>query len=211
MNGFCNDITIDAAGNVYATDSWYPRVLRLANGGAGGATLTNWLVNTTVFPVGQWQLNGIDADPSGNYLYVVNQAPVKDAVTGTDTYTVTVVDTSTNQPVKDIEVGQQPYDITSSGDRVYVVNVDQTVTVIDSTTNDVVDTFTLDRRPQFSPFNSAASVVLLPEPVGPVTKTRPARRSASFWMAGGQPRSASVGILRGMMRKTAPTPAILCM
>ena len=94
---------------------------------------------------------------SGNYLYVVNQAPVKDAVTGVETYTVTVVDTSTNQPVKDIEVGRQPYGITSSGDRVYVVNVDQTVTVIDSTTNDTVDTFTLDRRAQFNPFNIAAS------------------------------------------------------
>jgi sugar lactone lactonase YvrE len=75
VNGFCNDITIDADGNVYATDSWYPRVLRLVDGGAGAAVLTNWLVNTTVFPVGQWHLNGIDIDTAGNNLYVVENHP----------------------------------------------------------------------------------------------------------------------------------------
>jgi sugar lactone lactonase YvrE len=75
VNGFCNDITIDGSGNVYATDSWYPRVLRLANGGAGGAQLTNWLVNTTTLPQDQWHLNGIDVDPTGTYLYVVENHP----------------------------------------------------------------------------------------------------------------------------------------
>ena len=25
VNGFCNDLTVDADSNVYATDSWYPR------------------------------------------------------------------------------------------------------------------------------------------------------------------------------------------
>ena len=74
VNGFCNDITIEG-GDVYATDSWYPRVLRLANGGAGGAQLTNWLVSTTVFPQDQWHLNGIDVDPTGTYLYVVENHP----------------------------------------------------------------------------------------------------------------------------------------
>jgi sugar lactone lactonase YvrE len=70
VNGFCNDITIGPTGNVYATDSWYPRVLRLVNGGAGPAVLTNWLVSS-VFPQDQWHLNGIDIDPSGDALYVV--------------------------------------------------------------------------------------------------------------------------------------------
>ena len=74
VNGFCNDITIGPTGNVYATDSWYPRVLRLANGGAGPAVLTNWLVSS-VFPQDQWHLNGIDIDPSGNALYVVENHP----------------------------------------------------------------------------------------------------------------------------------------
>ncbi len=75
VNGFCNDITIGPNGSVYATDSWYPRVLRLTNGGAGPAVLTNWLVATTVFPQDQWHLNGIDIDPSGDALYVVENHP----------------------------------------------------------------------------------------------------------------------------------------
>ena len=33
VTGFCNDMTIDADGNLYATDSWYPRILRLPAGG----------------------------------------------------------------------------------------------------------------------------------------------------------------------------------
>ena len=33
VHGFCNDMTMDAEGNLYATDSWYPRVLRLKAGG----------------------------------------------------------------------------------------------------------------------------------------------------------------------------------
>ena len=35
VNGFCNDMTMDADGNLYATDSWYPRVVRLPAGEAG--------------------------------------------------------------------------------------------------------------------------------------------------------------------------------
>lgn len=71
VNGFCNDITMDAAGNVYATDSLYPRVLRLA---AGGTALTQW-VTSTVFPQDQWHLNGIDIDPAGDNIYVVENHP----------------------------------------------------------------------------------------------------------------------------------------
>jgi len=74
VNGFCNDITIGPNGSVYATDSWYPRVLRLVNGGGAGAVLTNWLVSS-VFPQDQWHLNGIDIDPSGTALYVVENHP----------------------------------------------------------------------------------------------------------------------------------------
>ena len=87
VNGFCNDITIGPTGNVYATDSWYPRVLRLVNGGAGTAVLTNWLVSS-VFPQDQWHLNGIDIDPSGDFLYVVENHPghlYRVAINGTGT------------------------------------------------------------------------------------------------------------------------------
>ena len=73
VNGFCNDITMSGS-TVYATDSWYPRVLRLVNRGAGAAALTNWLVSS-VFPQDQWHLNGIDYDATGNQLYVVENHP----------------------------------------------------------------------------------------------------------------------------------------
>jgi sugar lactone lactonase YvrE len=73
VNGFCNDITVGPGNNVYATDSWYPRIVRLVNGGAGGADLTQWMTST-VFPPGQWHLNGIDYD-GGSNLYVVENHP----------------------------------------------------------------------------------------------------------------------------------------
>jgi len=71
VNGFCNDITIDAEGNLYATDSWYPRILRLP---AGGDALQEWVVSD-VFPQDQWHLNGIDVDQSNNTLYAVENHP----------------------------------------------------------------------------------------------------------------------------------------
>jgi sugar lactone lactonase YvrE len=74
VNGFCNDITVAPNGNVYATDSWYPRILRLVNRGAGPATLTTWMTSD-VFPQGQWHLNGIDIDAAGTNLYVVENHP----------------------------------------------------------------------------------------------------------------------------------------
>ena len=72
VHGFCNDITMDAAGNVYATDSWYPRVLRLA---ASGTALTEWATSTATSLQGQWHLNGIDIDPAGSNIYVVENNP----------------------------------------------------------------------------------------------------------------------------------------
>ena len=51
----------------------------------------------------------------------------------------------------------------------------------------------------------AASVVDLPEPVGPVTRTRPRGFSASVWSTGGRPSSSSVWISPGTRRKAAPT------
>lgn len=71
INGFCNDITMDAAGNLYATDSWYPRILKLEK---GGTALTEWVKNP-VFGADKWHLNGIDVDQATNTLYVVENHP----------------------------------------------------------------------------------------------------------------------------------------
>src|ERR1041384_1126059 len=51
----------------------------------------------------------------------------------------------------------------------------------------------------------AASVVLLPEPVGPVTSTRPRGRSASLATIGGRPSSSKVRTLKGICRITSET------
>jgi sugar lactone lactonase YvrE len=76
VNGFCNDITVDADGNLYATDSWYPRILRLAAGATAGTPLTEWVTNP-VFNVdgSMWHLNGIDVDQATGNLYVVENHP----------------------------------------------------------------------------------------------------------------------------------------
>jgi sugar lactone lactonase YvrE len=71
VTGFCNDLTLDPQGNLYATDSWYPRILKLP---AGGDALEEWVVSET-FPQDQWHLNGIDLDPSTSTLYVVENHP----------------------------------------------------------------------------------------------------------------------------------------
>lgn len=67
--GFCNDLTIDGDGNVYVTDSWSPRIMRLA---AGGSALEEWL-NDPRLGVEQWSLNGLDFDRENRALFVVNQ------------------------------------------------------------------------------------------------------------------------------------------
>jgi sugar lactone lactonase YvrE len=74
--GFPNDLTVDDQGNVYVTDSWTPRVLRLSGAnlslGAGGSTLEEW-INDPQLGVEQWSLNGIDFDQDSRVIYVVNQ------------------------------------------------------------------------------------------------------------------------------------------
>jgi sugar lactone lactonase YvrE len=67
--GFANDLTIDAQGNLYVTDSWTPRILRLA---AGGSALEEW-INDPQLGVEQWSLNGIDYDRENHAIYTVNQ------------------------------------------------------------------------------------------------------------------------------------------
>ena len=52
----------------------------------------------------------------------------------------------------------------------------------------------------------AASVVDLPEPVGPVTSTMPRGLRASSAKIFGQLSCSSVRILLGMVRNTAPAP-----
>jgi sugar lactone lactonase YvrE len=67
--GFANDLTFDAQGRLYVTDSWTPRILRLR---AGGSELEEW-INDPQLGVEQWSLNGIDHDRSSNVIYTVNQ------------------------------------------------------------------------------------------------------------------------------------------
>ncbi|MBI5950376.1 MAG: substrate-binding domain-containing protein [Chloroflexi bacterium] len=67
--GFCNDLTVDAEGNVYATDSWTPRILRLT---AGSKALEEW-INDPQFGAEQWSLNGLDFDQANGVIYVLNQ------------------------------------------------------------------------------------------------------------------------------------------
>jgi sugar lactone lactonase YvrE len=67
--GFPNDLTVDAQGNLYVTDSWTPRILRLA---VGGSKLEEW-INDPQLGAEQWSLNGIDFDAASNVIYVVNQ------------------------------------------------------------------------------------------------------------------------------------------
>jgi sugar lactone lactonase YvrE len=67
--GFPNDLALDAQGNLYVTDSWTPRLLRLR---AGGSALEEWLLEPQL-GVEQWSLNGIDYDPLNHALYTVNQ------------------------------------------------------------------------------------------------------------------------------------------
>ena len=67
--GFANDLTFDALGNLYVTDSWTPRILRLR---AGDSALDEW-INDPQLGVEQWSLNGIDFDRSSSTIYTVNQ------------------------------------------------------------------------------------------------------------------------------------------
>jgi sugar lactone lactonase YvrE len=73
-NGFCNDITVDSSGNIYATDSWYPRIVRLPANATSSDMLTTWVTNDVFGPT-QWHLNGIDVDPTSTNIYVVENHP----------------------------------------------------------------------------------------------------------------------------------------
>lgn len=68
-SGFCNDVTVDPAGNVYATDSLANTIVRLP---LGGSALTTWAENAAFAPdvEGDYTLNGIIHD-GANGLYVV--------------------------------------------------------------------------------------------------------------------------------------------
>jgi sugar lactone lactonase YvrE len=63
--GFCNDITKDNYGNIYVTDSFNPRILRLKH---RGKRLKIWIENPAFSGEG-FNLNGIDFD-GGDTLYV---------------------------------------------------------------------------------------------------------------------------------------------
>ncbi len=67
--GFANDLTFDSHGNLYVTDSWSPRILRLTS---GGTSLEEW-INDPKLGTDQWSLNGIDYDKSQNVIFTVNQ------------------------------------------------------------------------------------------------------------------------------------------
>ncbi|MBN8232819.1 hypothetical protein JYK02_35415 [Corallococcus macrosporus] len=66
---FCNDVTVDAAGNVYATDSFGNAVFRLP---LGGTALETWSADAAYEPSepGAFTLNGIAYD-GARRLYVV--------------------------------------------------------------------------------------------------------------------------------------------
>ena len=63
---------------------------------------------------------------------------------------------------------------------------------------------TCAERVAFTCSTSAASVVLLPLPVGPVTSTRPRSSSAIAFSTGGSPSSSSVLTAIGITRSTMP-------
>jgi len=64
---FCNDLTFDAAGNLYATDSFSGTVLRLP---AGGNALETWFTDPALAPAAQgaFGLDGIVATTGALYL-----------------------------------------------------------------------------------------------------------------------------------------------
>ena len=73
-DGYCNDLAQDKGGNLYVTDSFHPRVLRLAT---GAKTLTVWKEDPLLAGAGPYRgLNGIAIDGGrGVYVSVVSAAP----------------------------------------------------------------------------------------------------------------------------------------
>lgn len=66
--GFCNDVNLDGEGNVYVTDSFAPRILRLA---AGGAVLQVWAEDQRFAGEG-FNLNGLAVTGAGVYTVKYN-------------------------------------------------------------------------------------------------------------------------------------------
>ncbi|WP_395316736.1 hypothetical protein [Variovorax sp. UC74_104] len=65
--GYCNDLAQDARGNLYVTDSYHPRVLKLA---PGAASLVTWKEDPALAGPGPYKgLNGIAID-GGRDVYV---------------------------------------------------------------------------------------------------------------------------------------------
>lgn len=101
INGFCNDITVDSEGNLYATDSWYPRILRLPKAGRSPSTpLEEWVTNDD-FGTDKWHLNGIDVDQATRTLYVVENHPghLWSIPINTNGSAGTVTEIATSQPL----------------------------------------------------------------------------------------------------------------
>jgi hypothetical protein len=69
-SGFCNDLTLDDKGNVYATDALASAIVRLPS---GGTALETWSADPAyVNNPGDITLNGIEVD--GDHLFVVSYA-----------------------------------------------------------------------------------------------------------------------------------------
>lgn len=74
--GFCNDITLDDAGNVYMTDSFNARILRVPADAAETDTAPELWLEDAEFEVGEGEfgLNGIAWDAASNTVRVVVSA-----------------------------------------------------------------------------------------------------------------------------------------
>ena len=69
-------------------------------------------------------------------------------VTNQGEHTVSVIDTTSNQAIKTIKVGQAPVGVAVSGDRVYVSNVDgQSISIIDGKSMKLIQTIAFPGSP----------------------------------------------------------------
>lgn len=72
-DGYCNDLAQDAHGNLYVTDSYHPRVLKLV---PGAKALTVWKEDEALAGAGPYKgLNGIAIDGQRVYVSLVAAAP----------------------------------------------------------------------------------------------------------------------------------------